>query len=109
VLDEATSSVDTETEMLIQAGMERVLAGRTSIVIAHRLSTVRNADRIIVLKGGAVAEQGRHADLIARDGLYAGLYRLQFNPPAGALVPFSPASDQPAGALVPFSHASDER
>jgi subfamily B ATP-binding cassette protein MsbA len=79
VLDEATSSVDTETEMLIQAGMERVLAGRTSIVIAHRLSTVRNAGRIIVLKNGAVAEQGRHADLIARNGLYASLYRLQFN------------------------------
>jgi ATP-binding cassette subfamily B protein len=78
VLDEATSSIDTETEMSIQAGMERVLSGRTSIVIAHRLSTIRNADRIIVLKGGAVVEQGRHDDLIALNGLYAGLYRLQF-------------------------------
>ncbi|MDR1363707.1 MAG: ABC transporter ATP-binding protein/permease [Spirochaetaceae bacterium] len=78
VLDEATSSIDTETEMLIQAGMERVLSGRTSIVIAHRLSTIRNAGRIFVLKGGAVAEQGRHDELIALNGLYAGLYRLQF-------------------------------
>jgi ATP-binding cassette subfamily B protein len=78
VLDEATSSIDTETEQLIQAGMDRVLSGRTSIVIAHRLSTIRNADRILVLKGGAVAEQGRHDELIAYNGLYAGLYRLQF-------------------------------
>jgi ATP-binding cassette subfamily B protein len=78
VLDEATSSVDTETEQSIQAGMERVLAGRTSIVIAHRLSTIRSADRILVLKGGAVAEQGRHDALIAQNGLYATLYRLQF-------------------------------
>jgi ATP-binding cassette subfamily B protein len=78
VLDEATSSIDTETELMIQAGMDRVLSGRTSIVIAHRLSTIRNADRILVLKGGAVAEQGRHDELIAYNGLYAGLYRLQF-------------------------------
>jgi ATP-binding cassette subfamily B protein len=78
VLDEATSSIDTETEQLIQAGMDRVLSGRTSIVIAHRLSTIRNAGRILVLKGGAVAEQGRHDELIAYNGLYAGLYRLQF-------------------------------
>jgi ATP-binding cassette subfamily B protein len=79
VLDEATSSIDTETEMLIQAGMEQVLSGRTSIVIAHRFSTIRSADRILVLKGGAVAE-GRHEDLIAENGLYATLYRLQFQP-----------------------------
>jgi ABC-type multidrug transport system fused ATPase/permease subunit len=78
VLDEATSSIDTETEALIQAGMERVLSGRTSIVIAHRLSTIRNADRIIVLKGGQVAESGRHDELIEKNGLYAALYRLQF-------------------------------
>jgi ATP-binding cassette subfamily B protein len=80
VLDEATSSVDTETEQSIQVGLERVLAGRTSVVIAHRLSTVRNASRILVLKGGSVAEQGRHDDLIALNGLYATLYRLQFQP-----------------------------
>ncbi|MDR2471829.1 MAG: ABC transporter ATP-binding protein/permease, partial [Treponema sp.] len=79
ILDEATSSVDTETERLIQLGIERVLAGRSSIVIAHRLSTIRHADRILVLSGGVLAEQGRHDELIARNGLYAGLYRLQFS------------------------------
>jgi ATP-binding cassette subfamily B protein len=79
ILDEATSSVDTETERLIQLGMKRVLANRTSIVIAHRLSTIRHADRILVLSGGRLAEQGTHQELIARNGLYAGLYRLQYD------------------------------
>jgi ATP-binding cassette subfamily B protein len=79
ILDEATSSVDTETERLIQLGLQRVLAGRTSIVIAHRLSTIRHADRILVLSGGRLVEQGKHDELIAKDGLYAGLYRLQFS------------------------------
>jgi ATP-binding cassette subfamily B protein len=79
ILDEATSSVDTETERLIQMGIERVLSGRTSIVIAHRLSTIRHADRILVLSGGALVEQGRHEELIEKNGLYAGLYRLQFD------------------------------
>jgi ATP-binding cassette subfamily B protein len=78
VLDEATSSIDTETERLIQAGMERILSGRTSIVIAHRLSTIRSANRILVLKNGAIAEEGRHNELVSLDGLYARLYRLQF-------------------------------
>ena len=78
ILDEATSSIDTETERLIQLGMKRVLAGRTSFVIAHRLSTIRDADRILVLSGGQLAEEGRHEKLIARKGLYAGLYRLQY-------------------------------
>jgi ATP-binding cassette subfamily B protein len=78
ILDEATSSVDTETEGLIQRGMRRVLAGRTSFVIAHRLSTIRDADRILVLSGGTLAEEGRHEALIAKNGLYAGLYRLQY-------------------------------
>jgi ATP-binding cassette subfamily B protein len=79
ILDEATSSVDTETEHLIQLGMLRVLAGRTSIVIAHRLSTIKNAHRILVLSGGRLAEQGTHQELIDKNGLYAGLYRLQFS------------------------------
>ncbi|MDR3277032.1 MAG: ABC transporter ATP-binding protein/permease [Treponema sp.] len=78
ILDEATSSIDTETEHLIQLGMQRVLAGRTSIVIAHRLSTIRHADRILVLSGGRLVEQGRHDELISRGGLYATLYRLQY-------------------------------
>ncbi|MDR2718625.1 MAG: ABC transporter ATP-binding protein/permease [Treponema sp.] len=78
ILDEATSSIDTETEHLIQMGIKRVLSGRTSFVIAHRLSTIKNADRILVLSGGALAESGTHDELIAHNGLYAGLYRLQY-------------------------------
>ncbi|MCL2804449.1 MAG: ABC transporter ATP-binding protein/permease [Treponema sp.] len=78
ILDEATSSIDTETERLIQLGMQKVLAGRTSFVIAHRLSTIRNADRILVLSNGRLVEDGRHEDLVTRDGIYAGLYRLQY-------------------------------
>jgi ATP-binding cassette subfamily B protein len=79
ILDEATSSIDTETEHLIQMGIKRVLSGRTSFVIAHRLSTIRNADRILVLSGGTLAEAGTHDELIAHNGLYAGLYRLQYS------------------------------
>jgi ATP-binding cassette subfamily B protein len=78
ILDEATSSVDTETEHLIQLGIQKVLSGRTSLVIAHRLSTIRHADRILVLSGGRLVEEGRHDELIQRQGLYAGLYRLQY-------------------------------
>jgi ATP-binding cassette subfamily B protein len=79
ILDEATSSIDTETERLIQLGMKELLAGRTSFVIAHRLSTIKNADRIMVLSGGRLVEEGKHEELIAKNGLYAGLYRLQYD------------------------------
>ncbi|MDR2053835.1 MAG: ATP-binding cassette domain-containing protein, partial [Treponema sp.] len=85
VLDEATSSIDTETEHLIQLGMRQVLAGRTSIVIAHRLSTIRHADRILVLSGGRLVEEGRHEELIAKNGLYATLYQLQYRKPGGEI------------------------
>jgi ATP-binding cassette subfamily B protein len=78
ILDEATSSIDTETERLIQLGIQQVLAGRTSIVIAHRLSTIRHADRILVVSGGHLVEQGKHDELIQQNGLYAGLYKLQY-------------------------------
>jgi ATP-binding cassette subfamily B protein len=78
ILDEATSSIDTETERLIQLGIKTVLTGRTSFVIAHRLSTIKDADRIMVLSGGRLAEEGSHDELIAHGGLYAGLYRLQY-------------------------------
>ena len=77
ILDEATSSVDTETEKLIQRGIEGLLTGRTSVVIAHRLSTIRNADKIIVLAQGRIAETGTHDELIEKKGLYWNLYRLQ--------------------------------
>jgi ABC-type multidrug transport system fused ATPase/permease subunit len=77
ILDEATSSIDTETESLIQLGMKSVLSGRTSLVIAHRLSTIKSADRILVLSSGTLLESGTHAQLLKRGGLYAELYRLQ--------------------------------
>jgi len=78
VLDEATSSVDTETEYLVQDALRKFMANRTSIVIAHRLSTIRYVDRIIVLHKGRVVEEGTHAELLAKSGHYARLYELQF-------------------------------
>ncbi|MEV6499045.1 ABC transporter ATP-binding protein [Streptomyces prunicolor] len=78
VLDEATSSVDTRTEVLIQKAMAKLAHGRTSFVIAHRLSTIRDADTILVMENGAIVEQGGHAQLLAADGAYARLYKAQF-------------------------------
>lgn len=78
ILDEATSSVDTRTEILIQNAMDRLMVGRTSFVIAHRLSTIRNADLILVMKDGDVIESGNHEELLAQDGFYANLYNSQF-------------------------------
>jgi ATP-binding cassette, subfamily B, multidrug efflux pump len=79
ILDEATSSVDTRTEVLIQRAMARLMKGRTSFVIAHRLSTIRDADTILVMDKGAIVEQGNHAELIAKKGFYADLYESQFS------------------------------
>jgi ATP-binding cassette subfamily B protein len=100
ILDEATSSVDTETEILIQDALRQVLRGRTSIIIAHRLSTILAADRILVFHHGRLAEAGRHAELLARGGLYARLCELQFGTRtaplrAGAGMPF-PGAEAPA-------------
>lgn len=78
ILDEATSALDNESERQVQASLERLMKGRTTLVIAHRLSTVQNADRIIVLDAGKIVEQGAHAELLAADGLYASLYNMQF-------------------------------
>ena len=114
VLDEATSSVDTQTEALIQDGLRRLMRGRTSLVIAHRLSTIQDVDRIVVLHHGRVREVGTHADLLARGGIYARLYQLQYlgdrslrTPPgagagagtrAGPAAPATPAVDTGVGA-----------
>jgi len=78
ILDEATSSVDTETELLIQDALQELLKDRTALIIAHRLSTIKNADRIIVIHKGEIWEQGTHDELIAQRGLYSRLYDLQY-------------------------------
>jgi len=78
ILDEATSSVDTRTEVLIQKAMDNLMKGRTSFVIAHRLSTIRDADLILVMKDGDIVEQGNHEELLAKGGFYADLYNSQF-------------------------------
>jgi subfamily B ATP-binding cassette protein MsbA len=78
ILDEATSALDNESERQVQASLETLMKGRTTLVIAHRLSTVQNADKIIVMDQGRVVEQGSHTELLARGGAYAGLYQMQF-------------------------------
>ncbi|HMB21489.1 MAG TPA: ATP-binding cassette domain-containing protein, partial [Anaerolineales bacterium] len=78
ILDEATSSVDTRTERLIQKAFDKLLEGRTSFVVAHRLSTIRNADVILVLKDGDIIERGKHDELLAKEGFYYELYMSQF-------------------------------
>jgi len=83
-LDEATSSVDTRTEVLIQKAMDKLMVGRTSFIIAHRLSTIRNADRILVMRDGNIVEQGTHEELLARQGFYYELYQSQFLLPVEA-------------------------
>ena len=103
ILDEATSSIDTETEQLIQQAIERVMLNRTSIVVAHRLSTIQRADRIIVLHHGEIREQGTHQELLALRGLYWRLYKLQYadsaRPETPALAPDEEAAVQSTGEL----------
>ena len=74
ILDEATSSIDTRTEIQIQQAFDRLMEGRTSFIVAHRLSTIRNADRILVMKDGVIVERGTHGELLAENGLYRKLY-----------------------------------
>ena len=78
MLDEATAHLDSESEAAVQSALRQTLAGRTSLVIAHRLSTVREADQLLVIDGGRIVERGTHASLLADNGLYAELYRTQF-------------------------------
>jgi ATP-binding cassette subfamily B protein len=78
VLDEATASIDTETEQLIQNALEKLMEGRTSIVIAHRLATIQKADKIVVLEKGSILEMGSHQQLLESDGHYRTLFELQF-------------------------------
>ncbi|HWQ58612.1 MAG TPA: ABC transporter ATP-binding protein, partial [Clostridia bacterium] len=85
-LDEATSSVDTETEQLIQEAITKVLRGRTSFIVAHRLSTIRNADRILVIRDGRITEQGSHRELLKLHGYYYNLYTTQFSEEASGTI-----------------------
>ena len=78
ILDEATSSIDTRTEMKIQSAFAKMMKGRTSFIVAHRLSTIREADVILVMKDGSIIEQGNHKELLAVGGFYANLYNSQF-------------------------------
>ena len=78
ILDEATSSIDTRTEMKIQSAFTKMMQGRTSFIVAHRLSTIREADVILVMKDGRIIEQGNHKELMDRKGFYASLYMSQF-------------------------------
>ena len=78
LLDEATSALDAESESLVQAAVSRLSEGRTTVVVAHRLATVKKADRIVVFDAGRIVAQGSHDDLVAQDGLYARLARMQF-------------------------------
>ena len=78
ILDEATSSIDTRTELMVQEAFDRMMEGRTSFIVAHRLSTIRKADQILVMKEGKIIEQGNHEELLAKGGFYCELYNSQF-------------------------------
>jgi ATP-binding cassette, subfamily B, multidrug efflux pump len=102
ILDEATSSVDAETETLIQEGVKRLLVHRTALVIAHRLSTIREMDRILVLDHGRLVEEGTHEQLLADGGLYSKLYSLQFAADS-MLAPAAPQRSAPPSNTPPCS------
>ena len=93
ILDEATSALDTVSERLIQSALERLMEGRTTIAIAHRLSTILRADQILVYERGRIVERGRHDELLSAGGLYARLYREQFETPTGSAAPHDLSSE----------------
>ena len=97
ILDDSTSSVDVETERQIHRAMTEVIKGRTTFVIAHRLSSVRDADMILVLKDGQIVEQGTHDELISRDSMYKDIYELQLRPQEEVLLDASFAADDGGG------------
>jgi len=109
VLDEATAHLDSESEVAVQQALKTALAGRTSLVIAHRLSTVREADLLLVVADGRIVERGRHDELLQRDGLYAELYRTQFESQATAqLDGLVDTGDDGDYGLEPGSSADDQ-
>ena len=83
ILDEATSSIDTRTEIRVQKAFSRMMEGRTSFIVAHRLSTIREADVILVMRDGRIVEKGRHKELLRKNGYYAEIYNSQFAPSTG--------------------------
>ena len=83
ILDEATSSIDTRTEIRVQKAFSRMMEGRTSFIVAHRLSTIREADVILVMRDGRIVEKGRHKELLRKNGFYAEIYNSQFAPSTG--------------------------
>lgn len=105
ILDEATSALDVESERLVQEAIDNLLVGRTVFVIAHRLATIQHADRILVLDGGALIEEGSHAELLTRDGAYARLHALQFDRRAVIL---DDESDMPANETAAVPTSGDE-
>jgi subfamily B ATP-binding cassette protein MsbA len=105
ILDEATSSLDSESEAAIQEGLAELMKGRTTFVIAHRLSTVRQADVILVMQEGAIVERGRHAELLGRGGLYADLYNRQYGLEANRFVNPGESEPEPEPAEAPKAAA----
>jgi subfamily B ATP-binding cassette protein MsbA len=103
ILDEATSALDSESERHVQEALDTLMKGRSTIVIAHRLSTIERADRIVVLEHGRVAEFGKHHELLARRGIYFGLYNIQYareHEGQGALEPIDARSPTPLGRSI---------
>ncbi len=106
LLDEATSALDAQSEKVVQSALDRLSGGRTTIVIAHRLSTIRNADKIVVMERGAVVDQGSHDELLARGGIYADLYRLQFQDGKALVDLEGVAAQTPRPAIEPVARSS---